>query len=153
MPLGRGDLQREGAWALGGTNDDYELAIEEFHGRLLEALQTGGIAIADGLEGTCACNLERQLIAGIGDERSFGIGERNGDEGHIVAMQSYVKERDCGVFFKDLDDLVSQLKDKSIIKRLNKNVMMHRMESSFDYHLPELIDFFRKTIHNGFARV
>lgn len=68
------------------------------------------------------------------------------NEGHIVAMQSYVKERDCGVFFKDLDDLVSQLKDKSIIKRLNKNVMMHRMESSFDYHLPELIDFFRKTI-------
>ena len=69
------------------------------------------------------------------------------NEDHIVAMQSYVKKRDCGIFYKDLDDLVSQLKDKSKTKRLNKNVMMHRMESSFDYHLPELIDFFKRIIN------
>lgn len=68
------------------------------------------------------------------------------NEDHIVAMQSYVKERDCGVFYRNIDDLISQLKDKSKTKRLNKNVMMHRMESTFDFHLPELIDFFRKTI-------
>lgn len=60
--------------------------LKKFHGGLLEALQTGGIAIANGLEGTCACNLECQLIASIGDEGSFGIGERDGDEGHIVAI-------------------------------------------------------------------
>lgn len=69
------------------------------------------------------------------------------NEDHIVAMQSYVKERDCGVFYKDLDDLVLQLKDRSTTKRLNENVKKYRMESSFDYHLPELIDFFRKIIN------
>ena len=66
---------------IGSTDDDHELAVEELHRRLLEGLQTCGIAIADSLESACARDLERQLVCCIRDEVSVDIGEGDGDEG------------------------------------------------------------------------
>ncbi|WP_240513625.1 glycosyltransferase family A protein [Prevotella sp. P3-122] len=65
---------------------------------------------------------------------------------HIVAMFSYVKERRCGIFYTDIEDLICKLKDTENIRRLQENVLKHRMESSFDYHMQDLIDYFRKII-------
>ena len=70
------------------------------------------------------------------------------NSGHIAAMYSYVKNRDCGIFYKDMDDLVNQLKDFESIRALQDNVMKHRMESSFDYHVPSLVNYFKQVIKN-----
>lgn len=67
---------------------------------------------------------------------------------HIVAMQSCMKDIDCGIFYKDIQDLVRLLKDKPRMQTLQQNAMRHRMEFSFDYHVPELIKFFRQTIQS-----
>ena len=63
-------------------------------------------------------------------------------------MQSCMKDIDCGIFYKDLQDLVRLLKDKPRMQTLQQNAMRHRMEFSFDYHVPELIKFFRQTIQS-----
>lgn len=67
---------------------------------------------------------------------------------HITAMFSYVKERKCGVFYTDIKDLICKLKDIENIRRIRENVLKHRMESSFDYHVQNLIEYFRKVIKN-----
>ncbi|MDR2954541.1 MAG: glycosyltransferase [Prevotella sp.] len=66
--------------------------------------------------------------------------------GHIVAMQNIAKQKNVGIFFNDIDDLCHQLKDKKHMDTLRKNLMEKRYEFSFDYHLPDLITFFRKVI-------
>jgi len=68
------------------------------------------------------------------------------NQGHIVAMQSKAKEFDIGVFFDSYGHLGSVLKDKERIQNLRKNVFENRKVFSFDYHVPDLIDFFRKVI-------
>lgn len=65
---------------------------------------------------------------------------------HTVAMQSIVKQKNIGLFFKDIDDLCNQLKNKEHMESLRENIMKRRYEFSFDYHLPELISFFKKVI-------
>ena len=67
---------------------------------------------------------------------------------HIVAMQECLKEIDCGIFFKDYDDLVIKLHDSERLKEIQKNAFRYRMRFSFDEHVPELIGFFRKVIRN-----
>lgn len=52
-----------------------------------------------------------------------------------------------GVFYDDLNDLVVQLKDKELLKRIELNVRKKRLEFTFDYHIPYIIDFFRKVIN------
>jgi glycosyltransferase involved in cell wall biosynthesis len=66
---------------------------------------------------------------------------------HIVAMQSCLKSIDCGIFYKDINDLAKQLQNRRQLKKLQRNAMQHRQEFCFDSHVPELIDFFRKTIN------
>lgn len=65
---------------------------------------------------------------------------------HTVAMQSVAREKNVGVFFKDAEDLCSQLKNKEYMDLLRKNIRQQRYEFSFDYHLPELMKFFRDVI-------
>lgn len=66
---------------------------------------------------------------------------------HIVAMQSCFRDIDCGIFYNDIEDLAEQLQNRPRLKELQQNAMQHRLEFSFDYHVPALIDFFRKTIN------
>lgn len=67
---------------------------------------------------------------------------------HLVAMQSCVRDIDCGIFFKDCQDLAEQLHNTSKMNQLQKNAMKHRMDFSFDEHVPDLISFFREVIEN-----
>ncbi|GCB35520.1 glycosyltransferase [Bacteroides faecalis] len=66
---------------------------------------------------------------------------------HIVAMQSHVKKRDIGIFFKSYEDLADQLYDNERLKQLQQNVLMSRMDFAFDTYVVPLIQFFREVIH------
>ena len=74
MALGIGDLEGDEPWRFCAAHDDYQLSVEEAHGGGLETLETGGIAIADGLERTCSRHLKFQLIVSLGNEVAIGIG-------------------------------------------------------------------------------
>jgi hypothetical protein len=65
---------------------------------------------------------------------------------HIVGMQSIVKKYDCGVFYKNIKDLANQLHDKRRLDELTNNTMKCRLQFAFDTYVPELIEFFNKTI-------
>jgi hypothetical protein len=65
---------------------------------------------------------------------------------HIVAMKNYIQNYDIGIFYTTIDDLVNKLRNKPEIARLNNNILIHRSKFTFDYHVPDLIDFFRKVI-------
>jgi glycosyltransferase involved in cell wall biosynthesis len=69
--------------------------------------------------------------------------------GHIVATQSQVKALDAGIFFKEFEELGKPLKDKMLMENWRNNVLLHRKKFSFDYHVPELIDFFREVIRQS----
>lgn len=71
--------------------------------------------------------------------------QRN-NQGHIVAMQSKVKDLNIGICFDDYKDLGSLLRDREQMHILRQNLLEHRNKFSFDYHVPDLIDFFRKVI-------
>ena len=66
--------------------------------------------------------------------------------GHIVATQTICKEMDIGIFFNDMGDLVRILSDKHFMQHIRTNVWNHRLEFSFDFHVPVLIKFFREVI-------
>ena len=64
----------------------------------------------------------------------------------LVAIQDCVNKLDIGVLFDNYEELVTKLKDAETLSRLRVNMLRHRMEFSFDYHVPQLIEFFRKVI-------
>jgi hypothetical protein len=68
------------------------------------------------------------------------------NQGHIVAMQSKVNRFDIGICFDSYEQLGYLLRDKERMQVLRKNVLQHRKQFSFDFHVPDLIDFFRKVI-------
>jgi glycosyltransferase involved in cell wall biosynthesis len=66
--------------------------------------------------------------------------------GHIVATQSIVKEHNLGLFFNTIEELSAQLYNKEKMSELRENVWQKRVQFSFDYHVSDLIDFFRKVV-------
>jgi len=70
------------------------------------------------------------------------------NSGHIVAMQSHIQKNNMGIFFKDLDSLVMQLKNKDRMNELTNRTIKNRHLFSFDYHVPELISFFKTVIES-----
>jgi len=68
------------------------------------------------------------------------------NSGHIVAVQQLIEELKIGILFNKFEELAEQLKDRTSMEQLRTNVMKSRMLFSFDYHVPELIDFFREVI-------
>lgn len=71
--------------------------------------------------------------------------QKNNSE-HLVAMQNIVRQKNVGVFFKDMNDLCYQLKDRHYMSVLRENMMKQRYEFSFDYYVPELISFFKEIV-------
>jgi len=67
---------------------------------------------------------------------------------HLVAVQTVVKDMKIGLFYKDSEDLVFQLKDTSMMKDLQNNMMKNRDQFCFDNHVPNLISFFKRVIKN-----
>ena len=68
------------------------------------------------------------------------------NENHVTAMREYVGKRGMGIFYNTIHELISQLKNRSVISQTEHNVRSHRMEFTFDYHVPDLICFFREVI-------
>ena len=66
--------------------------------------------------------------------------------GHIVATQSIIKKSDIGILFNSFEDLGERLRDKKRVKQIRENIWNKRMAFSFDYHVEDLITFFRKVI-------
>ena len=90
------------------------------------------------------------LPARISTYMAAGLPVIHGDNaGHVVAMEEKIDSLGIGISYTTLDDLAKQLKDKARMAELQKNVMRHRMEFCFDYHVPNLIDTFHKAIENA----
>jgi hypothetical protein len=66
--------------------------------------------------------------------------------GHRVAMQSIVRDRGLGVFYKDIPDLGNQLRDRRRLAAIRENVWAQRDDFTFDAHADRLIAFFREVV-------
>ena len=67
---------------------------------------------------------------------------------HSVAIQNIIKQVGVGIFYKNISGLKDVLYNKSEMDALNKKVLLNRQQFTFDFHVPQLIDFFRKTINS-----
>lgn len=65
---------------------------------------------------------------------------------NIVASNNLLESRGIGIVYKNRENLVSLLHDEVKNRVYAGNMMNCRMEFCFDYHVPHLIDFFRKVI-------
>lgn len=72
------------------------------------------------------------------------IQKRN--KGHLVAMKSCLEKENMGIFFDKIEELALILKDKEHMKNIRNNVLNQRKLFSFDHHINDLIDFFKKVI-------
>lgn len=68
------------------------------------------------------------------------------NEGHIVATQSFVKKHNLGLLFKDMKELGQLLRDRELMLNLRENVWRQRELFMFDYHVNDVIDFFKEVI-------
>tara|TARA_R110002049_G_scaffold65035_1_gene170965 strand:+ start:97470 stop:99380 length:1911 start_codon:yes stop_codon:yes gene_type:complete len=67
---------------------------------------------------------------------------------HIAATQSLMKKLDAGVFFKEFKELGNILQNKPRMHEIRENVWENRGLFSFEYHVEDLLLFFRKVIEN-----
>jgi len=66
--------------------------------------------------------------------------------GHIVATQSLVQKHGLGLFFSDFEDLKNQLVDEKRMNVIREKVWSTRTLFAFHTHVPELLNFFKRTI-------
>ncbi|HYN98794.1 MAG TPA: hypothetical protein VEU28_03895 [Actinomycetota bacterium] len=69
----------------------------------------------------------------------------------MVATQALARERDLGVFWRNADDLASQLLDFRRMTELRESVWSQRETFTFDAHVDRLVGFFRSLINGGGA--
>jgi hypothetical protein len=70
------------------------------------------------------------------------------NSGHIVATQSQTSCFDIGILFDNFECLSKLLRDKVRMNILQNNVLKCRKYFSFDYHVSDLIIFFKEVIKN-----
>lgn len=75
------------------------------------------------------------------------------NEGHTVAIQSLVKQMEIGLFFNNMHELKQQLQDKKMMSEIRNNVWQQRHFFTFDYHVDELVDFFKRVIHQSVKKI
>jgi glycosyltransferase involved in cell wall biosynthesis len=68
--------------------------------------------------------------------------------GHIVAMRNGVEKYGMCILYDSMKELVTQLKDKGLLAETERNVRANRMKFTFDYHVPDIIDFFKQVINS-----
>jgi hypothetical protein len=66
------------------------------------------------------------------------------NDGHVVASQTLSRERDLGVFYRDADHLVAQLRDRERMAALRESTWAQRAHFTFDAHVDGLVELFRK---------
>jgi glycosyltransferase involved in cell wall biosynthesis len=68
------------------------------------------------------------------------------NSGHLVASQTIAQNLGAGLFFNSFEEVGSILSDKENVALARANSWNNRYYFSFDQHLPELIEFFKKII-------
>ncbi|MDR1504241.1 MAG: glycosyltransferase family 2 protein [Prevotella sp.] len=71
------------------------------------------------------------------------------NQGHLVATQNILKQKDIGILFNDINELCALLKDQDRMNVLRDNLKRQRNEFHFDNYVPSLISFFKKVISNS----
>ncbi len=66
--------------------------------------------------------------------------------GSMVATQTVARQRDLGLFWRDTDDLVAQLRDGERMASLRDSVWGQRGDFTFDAHAGRLVDFLRRLL-------
>ena len=66
--------------------------------------------------------------------------------GAIVATQALARDLDTGLFFTEMAELGTQLRDEDRMAELRRNVWRHRDRFTFDHHADALVAFFRRVI-------
>ena len=66
--------------------------------------------------------------------------------GSRVACQEVARAHDLGVFYRGVDDLVEQLRDRARMDALRSSVWQQRESFTFDHHADRLLAFFRRVI-------
>ena len=75
------------------------------------------------------------------------------NNGHSVAIQSLVKQFKIGLFFNNMHELKQQLQDKKMMREIRNNVWQQRHLFTFDYHVDELVNFFKKVINQTTEKI
>lgn len=70
------------------------------------------------------------------------------NEGHISATFSLINKMGMGINFDSFAELGSKLRNKEYIEEIRENVWNNRLIFSFDYHVNDLTDFFKRVIKN-----
>lgn len=65
---------------------------------------------------------------------------------HVAATQEIAERLDVGIFFHDFYELSNKLKEQVRMKQLTDNMHRSREIFSFDYYVPQLVQFFRDVI-------
>lgn len=68
------------------------------------------------------------------------------NSGHIVAMQDIVRKYDIGIFYDDFNCIGDLLYNKAYMRSLTEHLSVSRDRFTFDYHVSDLILFFKKVI-------
>ena len=71
------------------------------------------------------------------------------NEGAIVASQALTKKLGIGIFNDNIGELAATLRDCEHMGGLRASVWRQRAAFTFDYHLPELVAFFRSAISHA----
>jgi glycosyltransferase involved in cell wall biosynthesis len=71
---------------------------------------------------------------------------QSNNDGHLVATQTLIKPMNSGIFFDSIDDLGRQLNDRALMNMKRKAIWENRMQFSFDYHIDDLLLFFKEVI-------
>ena len=66
--------------------------------------------------------------------------------GSVVATQTLARDRRLGLLWSDAADLVSQLRDRELLRDLRDSVWQQRAAFTFDAHVEDLVGFFRQVI-------
>ena len=65
---------------------------------------------------------------------------------HTVASQSIISKLGVGVFFDSFEDLGECLRNQVQMRQIRENCWNNRSHFSFEHHVHELVDFFRRVI-------
>jgi len=71
--------------------------------------------------------------------------QRNNSK-HTVASQSITERLGIGIFFDSFEELGERLKDQVYMRRIRENCWKNRDRFSFEYHVNELVGFFKQVI-------
>lgn len=70
------------------------------------------------------------------------------NDGHRVATQEFLEKYNMALKFKSILSIGDCFKDKDKLRSIRENVWNNRNIFSFDYHVPDLINYFYRVIHS-----